>query len=64
LLQFPITKNEVDCAQVDSQFELAVVTMARTRQKNIHFFNQKRFLKGFKLKPLTYMAQVKEGLNV
>jgi hypothetical protein len=55
-LQFPITRNEVNCAGRDSTFRLMVVTEARTRKARVHEFQGCEFKRAFRLAPLSYLA--------
>lgn len=57
--KFPITINEVDCARLDSNFRLAVVTEARSRKPRIQFFTPKEFSKRFELKPIAFFAEAR-----
>jgi|GEM_PF-1311143 len=62
-IQFLITQNEVHRAQTDTKFKLAVVTMAKSRQKKISIINNRKFRNSFHLKSLTYMASEKEDIR-
>jgi hypothetical protein len=58
-LGFPITANEVRCAETDDNFHIAVVTNAR-RVPRVRIFTAREFLTQFKTSPLAYYANFRQ----
>jgi hypothetical protein len=62
ILRFPMTANEIDCARSDMKFCLAVVTEAKSPQKEVRVISRQNFLKHFHIKPLAFFAEAKSSL--
>lgn len=60
--KFIITAKEAECARADGNFRLAAGTEATTKNRKVHVFTGKGFLKKFGLKPISYFAEVKHSL--
>ncbi len=60
--RFIITAKEAECARADGNFRLAAVTEATTKNRKVHVFTGKGFLKKCGLKPISYFAEVKHSL--
>ena len=58
-MQFLITQAEVAKAASDSQFQLMVVTNARTRRARVWEFDGRDFKRRFALMPVSYFARPK-----
>ena len=57
-MQFVLTPGELRVAEIDPDFELAVVTNALSPAPEMHLFDGKAFLANFRLSPIRYVARL------